>query len=222
MLPTMHRAIAAAFAAALALSCGTRSTQPARPVLPSVQPAVARMTTAGRFSCTAWHLAGGRWISAGHCCARVGARELDGKPAEIVRFELPSDWVLVRLMVIGPLDLSRGRVGRSDLCELRSPAAAVALSLGEAPTFHDPLTYVGWPADQFGAYSGVQSGAGDMPTSWPTTDLMTGHVRGGASGSPVLDANRRVVGVLVAGSDDDDSILYERLSALRAFIAAGM
>lgn len=157
---------------------------------------VQRVYVQDQWYGTAFHLGEGVWVTADHICEDI---------IDSVKIE-EADATLVR----------RGNWtdGGEDLCLLSGPEPASYLPLGVEPAFGERLVYVGYPEGHLGVYEGIYSGI-DAQTAEP---MFTAFAWGGASGSPVLSVDGRVVGVLVSGFRGRPYTYFEPVADLVRFI----
>lgn len=142
---------------------------------------VRRFLVNGEFYCTAWHLRGDLWGTAGHCV--VGAT-----PEDVLAVELGGS--VTRKVTSFSTSMSH------DVALLRVPNTdgIPGLLTAGIPDFGVHVHYVGYSANHLGVYEGIYSGIDPVERM----HMYTGFTDGGASGSPLFDPDGHVIGVVVA------------------------
>lgn len=162
-------------------------------------------------TCTAWKVDNGLIMTAGHCCEAKdpttafllqGRRADPGSSAQVLYVDKKHDICVLSGNVSG---------------------APIAIALRD-PDLGETVWTAGYPHGTFlissGYWAGRERGADGEWAVCSTT------VKGGASGSPVMDSRGRAVGVIVAGYRDMDGLTFAattewmRLALIRARFAA--
>jgi hypothetical protein len=153
--------------------------------------------------CTAWKVADDLVVTAGHCCTKGKTYILQG-PYAVPGTEAH---VLVDLKE----DDDDG-IWTHDICVMRGRLRGKAIKLAKQdPPIGAHIWTLGYPHGTFLISEGIWSGRNEEGAG-----VCSSVARGGASGSPILDANSNAVGVLVATWTDADNItLVASLERLR-------
>ncbi len=162
------------------------------------QPAVARLVALDENAdpsgyCTAWKIDDDLVVTAGHCCSpdttyiMQGPHAVPGTEAHVL-VDLKSDdddgvWV-------------------HDVCVMRGKLSGEAIKLAlQDPPMGAHIWTLGYPHRTFVISEGIWSGRNEDGEG-----VCSSLTRGGASGSPILNAESRAVGVVVASWGDSDNI----------------
>lgn len=151
------------------------------------------------YSCTAWKVADGFAVTAGHCCEDKAAFQLAGARRGVSEATAPR---------VAPDPI--------DACELIGSITGEVLRLADSePTLGALVWIEGYPVGEYvlseGTWSGVDAD-GDAVVTAP-------GIGPGASGSPVLDGAGRVVGMVFGVSPYAPGVVYAvTLRDLRAVI----
>lgn len=138
--------------------------------------AIAQLEHDGAGVCTTFHVGDGFWVTARHCVALTDTEvTIHGVPATLVTGSATADLAVY----IGPQQHTK-------------------LRLGTLPAFGTPVHYIGYPWFGQDYHHGVYTGFWAEPTAEGEYEF-TAPAHGGASGSPVMTEDSKVVGVLVAG-----------------------
>lgn len=131
----------------------------------------------GGGSCTAWKVASDMIVTAGHCCSDDAQFILSGphaRPGTMATVLIDDD--------------------KHDVCVMRASMLGDAIPLAlHDPVVGAPVWTAGYPLGTFLISTGIWSGRDSDGDGIAST-----AVGGGASGSPVMDADGRAVGVLRA------------------------
>lgn len=205
----------------LAVACqhGVKSaTRPPESPHQQAVPALARMTVMGEFTCTAWHIGGGQWITAGHCCDAARVDEADSVADLITRTASAVDSVYVEVQLDGePANIVR-RAESDDACVMHGPERSAYFVLAHhMPRFGSRVKFYGFPEGHFGVWEGLYVGDDEHSTS--DGDVMfTAPVWGGASGSPLIDEDGYACGIVVSSFRGRPYSYAEPINSLRKFL----
>lgn len=132
--------------------------------------------------CTAFHVRGDFWATAKHCVDN-GPMYVNGHAARLVEAHPDKDVALIEALGSGGVPV---------------------LDLGNEAAFGDEVHYIGYGQTRDGYTHDVPFvGIVGRPDPWDGGVVEVGlHADGGASGSPMMDREGRVVGVLVGGYNE--------------------
>lgn len=181
---------------ALLVTCGSCAAGPRAVWLPRLYaPATAQLVMEGAGSCTAWKISSDMIATAGHCCDDGYEYSLSGDNAPVGDLERPA------MLVDDDVH---------DVCVLRAKMRGQSIPLAdEEPEVGEPVWTAGYPQGRFLISDGYWSGHDGRGQN-----VCSVVVHGGSSGSPILDASGRAVGVLVARVELDNLTIVAPLEWL--------